>query len=292
MSTDISEKGLESLIVRHMTGTDGLANVSGAMTEPLAPYGGTGYFACSPKDFDRAHALDAAQLFAFLRATQPEALKKLAMVDAHDAKDINRLKFLARLSNEIGKRGVIDVMRKGIQHEPAGPFTLFYGTPSEGNAKAAALHAQNRFSVTRQLAYSTDESRRALDLGLFINGLPIATFELKNSLTKQTVEDAVEQAVLQLEGRDGQAVDEQAQVQRAPALVGAVGQLARDRKAVLHMQRRCLGIALRRRAVEQVEVAGGMVFDALAQHVDDAALADLGRQPAQELDAVDRKSVV
>jgi type I restriction enzyme R subunit len=193
MSTDISEKGLESLIVRHMTGTDGLAVAPGAMTEPPAPYGGTGYFAGSPKDFDRAHALDVAQLFAFLRATQPEAVKKLAMVDAHDAKDLNRLKFLSRLSAEVGKRGVIDVLRKGIEHHPAGHFDLFYGTPSEGNAKAAALHAQNRFSVTRQLAYSTDESRRALDLGLFINGLPIATFELKNSLTKQTVEDAVEQ---------------------------------------------------------------------------------------------------
>jgi type I restriction enzyme R subunit len=193
MSTDISEKGLESLIVRHMTGTDGLAVNPGALTEPPAPYGGTGYFAGSPKDFDRAHALDVAQLFAFLRATQPEAFKKLGMLDANDAKDINRLKFLTRLSAELGKRGVIDVLRKGIEHHPAGHFDLFYGTPSAGNAKAAALHAQNRFSITRQLAYSMDEARRALDLGLFINGLPVATFELKNSLTKQTVEDAVEQ---------------------------------------------------------------------------------------------------
>ena len=114
------------------------------------------------------------------------------MADASDPKDINRLKFLARLSGEIGKRGVIDVLRKGIDHGPL-HFDLFYGTPSAGNAKAEALHAQNRFSITRQLAYSMDETRRALDLGLFINGLPIATFELKNSLTKQTVEDAVEQ---------------------------------------------------------------------------------------------------
>ena len=97
------------------------------------------------------------------------------------------------MSAELGKRGAIDVLRKGIDHHPAGHFDLFYGTPSDGNAKAVALHAQNRFSITRQLAYSVDETRRALDLGLFINGLPIATFELKNSLTKQTVEDAVEQ---------------------------------------------------------------------------------------------------
>ncbi len=70
---------------------------------------------------------------------------------------------------------------------------LFYGTPSPGNPKAAERFAANRFSVTRQLRYSRDETQRALDLGLFINGLPVATFELKNSLTKQTVADAVEQ---------------------------------------------------------------------------------------------------
>jgi type I restriction enzyme R subunit len=87
---------------------------------------------------------------------------------------------------------VIDVLRRGVKHGPH-ELTLFYGTPSPGNDKAAALYAENRFSVTRQLQYSRDETRRALDLCLFINGLPVATFELKNSLTKQTAEDAVEQ---------------------------------------------------------------------------------------------------
>ena len=192
MTTDTSEKGLETLIVRHMTGTDGLAAAPNSVARPPTPYGGTGYTAGSAQDYDRAHALDVPQLFAFLRATQPEAFKKLVMADANDAKDINRLKFLARLSSEVGKRGVIDVLRKGVEHGPV-HFDLFYGTASKGNAKAEALHAQNRFTVTRQLAYSMDATRRALDLGLFINGLPIATFELKNSLTKQTVEDAVAQ---------------------------------------------------------------------------------------------------
>ncbi|MFO0702058.1 MAG: type I restriction endonuclease subunit R [Nitrospira sp.] len=192
MSTDTSEKGLETLIMRHMTGTDGLAVVPNRVAERPPPYGGTGYTAGSAQDYDRAHALDVPQLFAFLRATQPETFKKLALADTNDPKDINRLKFLARLSSEIGKRGVIDVLRKGVDHGPL-HFDLFYGTPSPGNTKAEALHAQNRFSITRQLAYSMDETRRALDLCLFINGLPIATFELKNSLTKQTVADAVEQ---------------------------------------------------------------------------------------------------
>jgi len=188
-TTDITEKGLETLIIRHMTGTDGLAVTPVAVAEkPDAA--GAGYFAGSPKDYDRAQALDVPQLFAFLRATQPETFQKLAIAD--DPKDINRLKFLTRLSSEIAKRGAVDILRKGIHHTLV-HFDLFYGTPSPGNAKAAALHARNRFSITRQLAYSMDETRRALDLCLFINGLPIATFELKNSLTKQTVEDAVEQ---------------------------------------------------------------------------------------------------
>jgi len=192
MTTDTSEKGLETLIMRHMTGTDGLPFVPGFIRERPAPYGGTGYLAGEALDYDRAHALDVPQLFEFLRATQPEAFKKLALVNANDTKEVNRLKFLSRLSAEIGKRGVIDVLRKGVEHGPV-HFDLFYGTPSPGNARAEALHAQNRFSVTRQLAYSMDETRRALDLCLFINGLPIATFELKNSFTKQTVQDAVQQ---------------------------------------------------------------------------------------------------
>lgn len=192
MSTDTSEKGLETLIMRHLTGVDGLNVAPNTITKHPVPYGGIGYIAGSAKDFDRAHALDVPQLFAFLHASQPDEFAKLGIANEQDANDIQRLKFLTRLSAEIGKRGVIDVLRKGISHGPL-HFHLFYGTPSAGNDKAAALHALNCFSITRQLAYSMDETRRALDLGLFINGLPVATFELKNSLTKQTVEDAVAQ---------------------------------------------------------------------------------------------------
>ena len=128
MTTNTTEKGLETLIMRHMTGTDGLAVTPGARAEkPEAT--GTGYFAGSPKDYDRAQALDVPQLFAFLRVTQPVAFTKLAMTD--DPKDINRLRVLARLSAETGKRGVIDVLRKGVEHGPV-HFDLFYGTPSPG----------------------------------------------------------------------------------------------------------------------------------------------------------------
>ena len=84
------------------------------------------------------------------------------------------------------------MLRKGVKHGPHQHRPVLRHA-SPGNAKAAERFALNRFSVTRQLRYSRDETRLALDLCLFINGLPVATFELKNSLTKQTVEDAVEQ---------------------------------------------------------------------------------------------------
>jgi type I restriction enzyme R subunit len=75
---------------------------------------------------------------------------------------------------EITARGVIDVLRSCVRHGPY-EVRLYYPLPSVGNADAVVRFAANRFSVTRQLGYSLDTTRRALDLGLFINGLPLAT---------------------------------------------------------------------------------------------------------------------
>ena len=77
------------------------------------------------------------------------------------------------------------MLRNGLKHGPH-HLDLFYGTPSPGNEPAKERFERNRFTVSRQLRYSRDEAQRALDIGLFINGLPVFTFELKNSLTKQT----------------------------------------------------------------------------------------------------------
>jgi type I restriction enzyme R subunit len=193
MRTDTSEKGLETLIMRHLTGTDGLfSGGGGSAADVTEPYDGTRWIAGRPTAYDRDYALDPEQLFAFLAATQSEEFDKLGISDYRSKTDMARQRFLARLQGEITKRGVIDVLRKGIKHGPLS-FDLFYGTPSPENVKAVARYAANRFSITRQLHYSKDQTRRALDLCAFVNGLPIATFELKNSLTKQTVEDAIEQ---------------------------------------------------------------------------------------------------
>lgn len=75
MATDTSENALETLIVRYMTGTDGLAVAADAVAETPTDYRGTGYINGNPQHYDRAHALDVPQLFAFLRATQPEAFR-------------------------------------------------------------------------------------------------------------------------------------------------------------------------------------------------------------------------
>jgi type I restriction enzyme, R subunit len=170
VSTDISEAGLEAAIVAQMTAPE------------------VGWIEGDPGDYDREFALDLVQLAAFLEATQPEAAEATEIRDD----GTTRRRFLARLQGEITSRGIVDVLRNGVKHGPLN-VDLFYGAPSPGNPAAAERHGANRFVVTRQLRYSSDETRLALDLALFVNGLPVVTFELKNSLTKQTVEDAVAQ---------------------------------------------------------------------------------------------------
>ena len=186
MTTDTSERGLERLICTAFTGHPCDPSAAGVLAETPSTLGGVGWIGGNPGDYDREYCVDLVQIAAFLRDTQPEIAAGLAL----DEDGPTRRKFLARLQGEISKRGTIDVLRKGIKHG-SHDLDLFYGTPSAGNEKAQAQYEANRFSVTRQLRYSRDETQLALDMGLFINGLPISTFELKNSLTKQTVEDAI-----------------------------------------------------------------------------------------------------
>ena len=188
MTTDTSERGLERVICTALTGAPCVPGVPANRVQQRPATYAAGWICGAAEDYDREYCVDLVQLAAFLRETQPEVCEAIDL--GQDGP--TRRKFLARLQGEVSKRGTIDVLRHGMKHGPH-HIDLFYGTPSPGNAKAAERYAANRFSVTRQLRYSRDETQCALDLGLFINGLPMATFELKNSLTKQTVEDAVQQ---------------------------------------------------------------------------------------------------
>ncbi|MFT4038727.1 MAG: DEAD/DEAH box helicase family protein [Thermomicrobiales bacterium] len=187
--TDVTEHGLETLIVDRLTGR--IAPTSGAaggVQDARAAYHAGGYVEGTPADYDRAHALDVVQLLRFLHLTQPQVVEALELAEDGPA----RRKFFDRLQGQITKNGVVEVLRKGV---PTGPHhvTLYYPTPTPGNALAAIQHGQNIFSVTRQLRYSLDETARALDMVIFINGLPVITFELKNSFTHQNAADAVAQ---------------------------------------------------------------------------------------------------
>lgn len=188
MKTDTSEKGLEDLIIAGLTDCIETTVAGGEIHDAKTGYGTGGWILGSTHNYNRDYAVDLTQLSAFLQDTQPEAAKGLCI----DADGPTRQKFLARVQGEITKRGVIDVLRRGVNHVPFS-VSLYYALPSDNNAKAAERFRKNRFSVTRQLRYSKDETLLALDLCLFVNGIPIATFELKNSLTKQTTEDAVAQ---------------------------------------------------------------------------------------------------
>lgn len=167
--TNTKESGLETLIVKWLVERNGYEEGTNA-------------------DYNQEYAIDETRLFRFLQDTQPDKVEKLGAAKS----DQKRRQFLNRLAGELAKRGIVDVLRKGVKVYPV-DLIMFYMTPTENNAKAKALFDKNIFSVTRQLRYSSDAGKLALDLCVFINGLPVATFELKNQLTKQNTDDAVEQ---------------------------------------------------------------------------------------------------
>ena len=167
--TDTKEKGFETLIV------DWLVQHNG-------------YEEGANSDYDKEYAIDETRLLRFLRDTQPTEIAKLGI----DASEVKKRQFFNRLSSEITKRGIIDVLRNGVKVYPA-DLIMFYLTPTENNQKSHEMFKKNIFSVTRQLRYASDRAKLALDLCIFINGLPVITMELKNSLTGQTTADAVQQ---------------------------------------------------------------------------------------------------
>ncbi len=186
--TDLSEQGLELKVTSDLTGLTP-AEVKAAQSVAEAPVAYDAEWVLGdPRDYDRQHVVDTRQLLAFLERTQPEVVTALNIGQPGSS----RTKFLERVQSEVAKRGVVDVLRKGIRHGPES-ITLYFQTPTEGNQTAIQRFRDNIFSVTRQLRYSLDETRRALDLVLFINGLPVATLELKNQITNQNVTDAIDQ---------------------------------------------------------------------------------------------------
>jgi len=193
---EVSEKDFEATIEHYLLAFGPDADPAHELKE-----GGTakgefqfgGYNKRNSKDYDQDLCLIPDDVVSFLQATQPKEWTKLKKLYKQETK----AHFLRRLSSEINKRGTLDVLRNGVKDSSC-KFNLYYHQPaSKLNPKTQRHYLANIFSVIRQLHYSAkpaaQEKQKSLDLGIFINGLPIFTAELKNPLTGQTVQNAITQ---------------------------------------------------------------------------------------------------
>jgi type I restriction enzyme R subunit len=142
----------------------------------------------SPGDFDRKTALVSKDFFAFVEATQRETWTELRK---HHQSGLEAA-VLDTLVKTLDSHGSLDVLRHGFKFFGK-KIDCAYFKPAHGmNPDILAKYAENRLVVTRQVRFIEDGDQ-SVDLVLFLNGFPIATAELKNPLTNQTVQDAVAQ---------------------------------------------------------------------------------------------------
>ena len=158
MPSDMGETGLETLIVNWLTEKNQFEEGANS-------------------DYNKEYALDEVRLFRFLCDTQNEKIKELRILDS----DIEKKKFLDRLSRKISDNGVISIIRDGFKYKNH-TLDLYMVRPSEGNDAAKEDYKKNIFSVTRQLRYSEDNGKLALDLCLFLNGLPNYYYRAQESV--------------------------------------------------------------------------------------------------------------
>ncbi len=154
-----------------------------AIEQSLIEHGG--YIKGNPANFNHEFALDISILLKFIQETQKEEWDKLSLIHGNEVEK----KFLYRLNQELENRGMLDVLRNGIT-DYGKKFKLAYFKPvSRLNPETQKLYDKNILTVTRQVHYSVkDES--SIDMLLSVNGLPVATIELKNQFTSQNVDNA------------------------------------------------------------------------------------------------------
>ena len=141
-----------------------------------------GYIKGEAGDFDKALGINTKMLFSFLETTQG---KELARLSGHDWKK----RVPALLAKIIEKRGTLYVL-KNEQRIDNIKLTLFYPKLARGNfAQDEKLYAKNVWGITRQQTYSLVNGRLEIDSVIFLNGLPLFTLELKDTLTDQTAKD-------------------------------------------------------------------------------------------------------
>lgn len=157
-----------------------------AIVDSLTTSGG--YQLGDDANFEPELALERTTLLQFIQNSQAEAWEKLSEIHGSTVEQ----KFIDRLCQELSQRGMLEVLRVGITDYGV-RFKLAYFKPASGlNPETLTLYEQNILTVTRQVHYST-RNQNSIDLLLSINGLPVATVELKNQFTGQDVENAKQQ---------------------------------------------------------------------------------------------------
>lgn len=149
-----------------------------------------GYLKSTSDCFDKNYAIETKQLFSFLQNSQPKEWEKLKSVHRSEIET----KILFRLDKEMTNRGALDVLRNGFTDNGI-HFSMAYFRPETSlNPETEKLYNQNILSVTRQVYYST-KNENSVDIVLFLNGIPVATVELKNQFTKQDTSNAKRQFI-------------------------------------------------------------------------------------------------
>ncbi|CAJ7978018.1 HsdR family type I site-specific deoxyribonuclease [Burkholderia pseudomallei] len=140
--------------------------------------------------YDRTNALFMPDLLAWIEATQSDTWQRLSKTHGPALHD----RLAERVRKSLNERGTLDVLRRGV--EMLGlkePLSLVQFKPALAiNPVIQQHYAANRLRVVRQVRHSQNQSQDALDLVLFVNGIAVATAELKSDFT-QSVQDAVDQ---------------------------------------------------------------------------------------------------
>jgi type I restriction enzyme R subunit len=140
--------------------------------------------------FDRASGLFLPDLLAWVETTQPDNWQRLTRTHGAVLPQV----LAERVRKNMNDRGTLDVLRRGV--EMLGlkePLELAQFKPALAiNPAIQAKYAANRLRVVRQVCHSPNNPKDELDLVLFLNGMAVATVELKSDFT-QSVHDAVDQ---------------------------------------------------------------------------------------------------
>ncbi|MCU0297248.1 MAG: type I restriction endonuclease [Candidatus Nanopelagicales bacterium] len=165
------------------------ANFEAEIVAHLTNHGG--YTQSAAGHFNPSLGLDTSELFAFIGATQ--AAKWDQLIKRYGGNpDTAQAGFAQRVSDELTHRGTLDVLRNGVKDQMLAFDLAVFAPATTMNETHAARYAANRVTVTRQLKYSAQHNN-TIDLGLLVNGIPVATAELKNPLTGQNVNHAMHQ---------------------------------------------------------------------------------------------------